>query len=258
MRGLFLLACAGLFVAGDCLSVSGSAGTRESGITSTIDIDTNHELHYVDIESQSRRKNWDVFGLMLMMIHSDCGPGGKVHLPDCPLLQHCQAGKSSDCSKLCNMKTHHGKSGYKEFCSDSSSGSSGSSSSSSSSSASSADAYNGNSTPEGVVSSGNLSVGFEAWMVAVAASVGLAIAAIRMGQRRERADETLPLSGQGGQVRGSVGRRVGVVSDLLNSVLAKGDNGDANGNSSRNSEQVEMAEYQLEDSRTSSYESAVV
>ena len=165
------------------------------------------------------------------MIHSECGPHGEVHLPDCKLLQTCRAGKSTDCNKLCSKKSDPGKSKYGKFCD----GGDGSSSSSSASSASSSDAYNENTSPGQVVADGTYAVEFGFWMVAVGLSIGMALVAIHMGQRREirtARDEAGP-----GEFRGSVSRRVAVVSDLMDSVLSQ-----------QPPKQVEMAEYQLEGS----------
>ena len=89
---------------------------------------------------------------------------------------------------------------------------------------------------------GNLSVGVQFWMVAAAMSVGMALVAIHMGQRREaivRDERSL----MGAEVRGSVGRRVGVVSGLMDGVLTRGQ-----------PKQVEMLEIE----RSDTYESAMV
>lgn len=192
-------------------------------------------MSYIDIESQSRRKNWDVFGVLLMMIHSDCGPHGEVHLPDCHLLQTCRAGTSGDCVKLCEKASDPRKSKYSKFCDNYDSDGS-TSSSSSANSASGADAYSENSSPDAVAGSGSYSVEFRFWMAAVALSVGMALVAIHMGQKREirlagdDENETAP-----GEIRGSIRHRVGVVSDIMDSVL-----------SDRVGTRVEMSGYKLD------------
>ena len=109
-----------------------------------------------------------------------------------------------------------------------------------------ADGYNVTSTPEGVVGGGNYAMEFQFWMVAVAVSVGMAIAAVHIGQRREDLDNE-DKSLLGAEVRGSVGRRVGVVSGLMDGVLGEKKTGP---------KQVELAEFELEPSN--SYESAMV
>jgi len=244
MRSLFHIACASLFLAG----VVVSAITEETmTTTSTIEASTvdNNELNYIDIESQSRRKNWDVLGVLLMMVNSECGPGGDVHIPDCHLLHSCKAGNSADCTKLCNKKSDHGKSKYSKFCSGDGSGSS-------SSSNTSVDSYVDNSTPGNVVSDGRQSAKFGFWMIAVAGSVGMALVAVHIGQRKDpfgNRDDDDNTSLAGGEVRGSVGRRVGVVSDLFNGVLGRRGN---------KKEQVELAEYQLEDPPPSYPQSSMV
>jgi len=221
IRSLFRLACAGLFLAGDVVLAAAETAPTTSTFEAAsaenhrgINHHHHHELRYVDIDTQSRRKDWDVFGVLLMMIHSECGPHGEVHLPDCKLLQTCRAGTSADCATLCGKKSDPGKSKYRKFCSGD-----GSSSSSSSSAATSADAYNENTSPGQVVADGSYSVGFQSWMLAVALSIGIAAVAVRLGQRSE-----IRRSREGhapGGIRGSVNHRVGVVSDLMDSVLSQ-------------------------------------
>ena len=175
------------------------------------------------------------------MIHSECGPHGEVHLPDCHLWQSCKAGTSSDCTKLCNKKSDPGKSKYSKFCSYGD----GSGSSSSANSANGADAYNENTSPGQVVADGSYAVEFQFWMVAVALSVGMAATAVHLGQRREirvAQDPNAP-----GNIRGSVNHRIGIVSDLMDSVLGQ-----------RPPQQVEMAQYSLEGSRGDGAASALV
>jgi len=239
MRSLFILAIVGLFVAGD-IFVSAETTTRTLMESQDIEF---QELHYVDMDVQSRRKDWDVFGLMLMMVNNQCGPGGTVGILECPLLTRCENGDCSACQKLCAMtdRPHpgHDYSGFCNICD--------SSGNVVTSSSSQVDSYNGNSTPESFVGSGSYSTAFSAWMVGVALSIGMALVAVHIGQRREDAvgeDRSL----LGAEVRGSVGRRAAVVSGLMDGVL-----GDK-----RNSKQVELSEFELEPARTSSYESAIV
>lgn len=154
-------------------------------------------------------------------------------------------GDSAACQHLCDKKDgllekHHS---YGQFCNYSSS-------STANTNAANTDVYNGNSTPEGVVAGGNYAMGFQFWMVAVAVSVGMALVAVHMGQRREDLEDE-DKSLLGAEVRGSVGRRVGVVSGLMDGVL-----GEKTTTTTTTSKQVEMAEYQLEPSN--SYESAMV
>jgi hypothetical protein len=188
---------------------------------------------------------------MYTVIHAECGPHGEVHLPDCGLLQKCKNKNYDDCAKLCEKTDSHHKSHYSKFCDTDSYFGEGDSVSS----ASSVDAYNGNSTPDGVVNGAGFAATFQYWMVAVAASVGMALVAIHIGQRRERRVSADDQSLMGAEVRGSVGRRVAGVSALMEGVLgAKSSNSTNTGGT-----QVEMSEYQLDDSRSSSYpESAIV
>ena len=71
MRSLFLLACATLFLNVD--HVSATIETNSIDNISNINIDHNNNndhnhnaLRYVDMDTQSRRQNWDVFGMLLM------------------------------------------------------------------------------------------------------------------------------------------------------------------------------------------------
>lgn len=193
-----------------------------------------------------------------MMIHSECGPQGEVHLPDCGLLHKCKNRNYDDCAKLCEKTDSHHHSHYSKFCDTDTYF--GDSESASVSSASSVDAYNGNAAPDGFTNGGAYAATSQFWMVAVAASVGMALVAIHMGQRRERPqadDQSL----MGAEVRGSVGRRVAGVSALMDGVLG-GTSSSSSFAQSGGGTQVEMSEYQLEGSepdRSSSYpESAIV
>lgn len=154
------------------------------------------------------------------------------------------------CQKLCDKRNHPGKNSYKKYCNytPSSSTTTASSTSYEVNSASGNDVYNGNSTPQGVVFDGNLSAGFQFWMVAAAISVGMALVAVHIGQRREDLEDE-DKSLLGAEVRGSVGRRVGAVSGLMDGVL---------GGKPSSSKQVELSGYQLEVAPTDSYESAMV
>jgi len=253
MRSLFFLAISSLFLVGDLVSAATEIETaaEAKAASSTIEAITTDEqkidysdLHIVDRDVQSRRKDWDIFGVLLMMINSDCGPHGRVHVPDCRKLKSCESSylySSDDCTDLCNMASQDRKSHYANlhFCK------SESSSSSSSSAATGVDAYNDNSAPGSFVSDGNYAAGFEFWMAAVVASVAMAMVAVHIGQRREY--RTPEDESRGAPVRGSVGRRVAAVAGLMNGVL-----------SAPPPQQVEMAEYQLDDNRNSSYQSAIV
>ncbi len=272
MRSLFILAIASLFMAGDFFVSAETNTMLESQDTQF------QELHYVDMDVQSRRKDWDIFGMMLMstlrnwmlcfflfssffdavcshnvsflllaVINNQCGPGGRVGPLECPALMRCENESNPDCSAcndLCKKKDsprpgHHDYSVFCNVCD--------SSGNAVASSSSQVDSYNGNSTPGSFVGSGSYSTAFSAWMVAVAISVGMALVAVHIGQRREDVvgeDRSL----LGAEVRGSVGRRAAVVSGLMDGVL-----GNRN-----DSKQVELSEYQLEPARTSSYESAIV
>lgn len=255
MRSLILLVSAGLFFAGDFVSAITETETTSSISTSTIE-STTKELHYVDRDVQSRRKNWDGFSILLMMINSECGPHGEVHLPDCGLLHKCKNRNYDDCAKLCEKTDSHHHSHYSEFC-DTDTYFGDSSSSVSASSTSSVDAYNGSSTPAGFTNDGAYAATFQFWMVAVAASVGMALVAVHMGQRRERPQANDQLL-MGAEVHGSVGRRVAGVSALMDGVLG----GTSSAQSGGGGTHVEMSEYQLEGSepaRSSSYtESEIV
>jgi len=203
------------------------------------------ELHYVDRDIQSRRKEWDIFSTLLMMLDPSECLENKIHGPiECHEYKQCMFfDKYSDCDKLCNKKSQPGKSHFSQFCNMSASASSTASASANSN----VDSYNGGTTPGGFISDGSYSVGFQFWMVAVAMSIGMAIAAVHIGQRREdlnNEDKSL----LGAEVRGSVGRRAVVVSGLMDGVLGQ----------KNVPKQVELAEYALEPARTDSYESAMV
>eukprot|EP00536_Pseudo-nitzschia_multiseries_P011857 jgi/Psemu1/326619/estExt_fgenesh1_pg.C_4280003 len=231
MRLPILLVCASLFASATAVepAIDARSALRKNS--------ANNEFTAINIADQQRRKTWDVFGLLLMMVgNGDCGPHGKVHLLDCPLLDRCEKGNNDDCEKLCSMRSHHGKSRYANFCS--SSGDSDGDSSSSSSSAT-ADAYQDNATPGSITMGERLAEGFQFWMVAAAFSVGVALVAVHIGQRREERSELLEDYDDGASMAGSVGRRMAAVSALADGVMA---------GSGRTNRQVEMAEYQLEDS----------
>eukprot|EP00534_Pseudo-nitzschia_fraudulenta_P018715 CAMPEP_0201274964 /NCGR_PEP_ID=MMETSP0853-20130426/51061_1 /ASSEMBLY_ACC=CAM_ASM_000640 /TAXON_ID=183588 /ORGANISM="Pseudo-nitzschia fraudulenta, Strain WWA7" /LENGTH=235 /DNA_ID=CAMNT_0047582475 /DNA_START=206 /DNA_END=913 /DNA_ORIENTATION=+ len=218
MRGsilFFPIGCAGLFLSSS-LAVRAEASTIEATPIGSSSNNSN-EVGYRYTEDQYRRKTWDVFGVLLMMINSECGPGGAVHLPDCRLLHGCNAGRSADCDTLCGKKNDPHKSSYGGFCD---SGSSSSSSSSYAADGSSVDAYSGETNPGSFVTGGSRSAAFRFWMVAVAASVGTALAAIHVGQRRGRHG-----GGDNGGARGSVGRRVAAVAALADGVLGGGRHG---------------------------------
>mmetsp|Transcript_8610 Transcript_8610/g.21159 ORF Transcript_8610/g.21159 Transcript_8610/m.21159 type:complete len:237 (-) Transcript_8610:2177-2887(-) len=236
MRSFFLL-IAGLLLAGN---VSASTETTATIEAQTIDNKPSFQELRFDRDVQSRRKEWDIFGVLLMMVHHDCGPGGRVGLLECHLLEMCDGGFMGACDELCAKADHPGPHDYSVFCGMSSS----SSSQSDAVAGYSADEYNGNSTPGSFVGSGSYSAAFNGWMVAVVISVAMALVAVHIGQRREEIEQEMA---RGVNVRGSVGRRAQVVSGLMDGVL-----GDAN------PKQVELSEYRLEPARTSSYESAIV
>lgn len=234
MRLSFLLACASLFV-------SAVAGTTTIDATTAIEnsnSNINTELPMIDMEHQQRRKTWDVFGLLLMMVgNGDCGPHGAVHLLDCHTYEKCQSGQNDQCEKLCDMSSHHGKSHYSAFCT---------TSTSQASEANTADSYQDSATPGSVSMDGNYSMGFQFWMVAAAASVGLALVAVHMGQRKndQQREELLEdEESQGASMTGSVGRRMVAVSALADGYMA---------GSGASGTQVEMAEYKLEEQPPSS------
>ena len=70
MLNFFRIASAGLFLAGNLVF----AATETTSSSSTLEINSvesrngviDNELHSIDIDAQSRRKNWDVFGVLLM------------------------------------------------------------------------------------------------------------------------------------------------------------------------------------------------
>jgi len=201
------------------------------------------------MENQQRRQTWDVFGFLLMMVNSQCGPGSRVHLPDGALCHRCTSGNPGDsCETLCAMKSNSHKSHYSQFCESSDSSttttsSSESSTNSASSSTNSVDAYVDNSTPGNVTMEGNYAKGFQFWMVAAAASVGMALVAVHLGQRKEQQTEDELMEDEeeqydNGDVKGSVGRRMAAVSAFADGVIGR----------KSSSKQVELSEYQLEDS----------
>ena len=74
MRSLFLLACATLFLNVDHVSatietnsIDNISNINSSSNNNNNSNDHNHNaLSYVDMDTQSRRQNWDFFGFMLM------------------------------------------------------------------------------------------------------------------------------------------------------------------------------------------------
>lgn len=162
-----------------------------------------------------------------------------IHGPiECHEYKQCMNGHYNDCDKLCEKSSHHDKSHYSQFCNMATSAPT----TTNVAAATSAEVYGGNQTPGGFIGDGAYSIGTQFWLVAAALSVGMALVAVHMGQRREailRDDRSLI----GAEVRGSVGRRVGVVSGLMDGVLTKGQ-----------PKQVEMLEIE----RADTYESAMV
>jgi len=235
MRLSFLLVCcASLFVFG----VAAEATTTTTAIDATTAIEiensnTDSDTTIIDMDRQRRRKTWDVVSLLLMMVgHGDC----TVHLLDCHMFDKCEEGHTSECEKLCAMSSQHHKSHYSEFCD---TGSTSSSSSASAVQSTEVDAYQENATPGNVSMDANYAAGFQLWMVAAAASVGMALVAVHMGQRKDRRsvileDEENP----GPSMTGSVGRRMVAVGGLADGVC-----GGASGG-----QQVEMSQYKLEES----------
>ena len=72
MRSLFLLACATLFLNVDHVSATIDTNSIDNisninNINNSNNNDHSHNAqHYVDMDTQSRRQNWDVFGMLLM------------------------------------------------------------------------------------------------------------------------------------------------------------------------------------------------
>jgi hypothetical protein len=175
----------------------------------------------------------------------ECGPLN-VHIPDHGKCNECMGGNTGSCNTLCSMKSQARKSHYSKFCG-SDSTTSTTSESSYNGESSSVDAYTDNSAPGSVTTEGNYSKGFQFWMVATAASVGLALVAIHLGQRKEREtdpypdgddNESLSSSYSGGaNARGSVGLRLAAVSAFADGMMP----------STNTTKQVELAEYQLDD-----------
>jgi len=196
-------------------------------------------------ERYQRRKTWDAFGFLMMMVggNGGCGPLDDIRIGDHKLCNECtHHANSGSCNTLCSMSSSNSrKTHYSKFCD--------STTSTSSSESNSVDAYNDNSAPGSVTTEGNYSKGFQFWMVATAASVGLALVAIHLGQRKEREtdlypdgdddNESLSSSYSGGaNARGSVGLRLAAVSAFADGMMPISNN---------NNKQVELAEYQLDD-----------
>ena len=170
-----------------------------------------------------------------MVGNSDCGPNGKVHILDCHMFEKCESGHNSECEKLCAMSSQHHKSHYSEFCN---TGSTSSSSSESAVQSSEVNTYQDNVTPGNVSMDGNYAMGFQFWMVAAAASVGMALVAVHIGQRKDQRSEILEdEESPGPSMAGSVGRRMVAVAGLADGVY-----GGASGG-----QQVEMSQYKLEE-----------
>merc|ERR1712238_652600 len=170
-------------------------------------------------ERHQRRETWDLFGFLMMAVDSQCGITAQIHLGDHPLCRQCNNGYGDSCQSLCDMKDNDRKSHYSRYCEDSKDTTTTQSS-----------------TETGSVTTGNYSKGFQFWMVATAAAVGMAIVAIHIGQRKEKQGNEIAddESSVGASVTGSVGRRFSAISAF------------ADGVKPTNNKQVELAEYQLE------------
>ena len=176
----------------------------------------------------------------------DCGPLGsmKVHIPDHGKCNECMGGNTYSCNTLCSMKSQSHKSQYSTFCDSDST-----STTTSSAESSDVNSYTDNTAPGSVTTEGNYSKGFQFWMVATAASVGLALVAIHLGQRKERETDPYPDGGDdneslsssysgGANARGSVGLRLAAVSAFADGMMP---------GTTNNTKQVELSEYQLDD-----------
>jgi len=174
-------------------------------------------------ERHQRRETWDLFGFLMMAVNSKCG------LLDHELCHQCNNGNGSSCQSLCDMSNSDKKrkAHYAEYCNDGED---------TATQYSTADAYVDNSETGSVTTGDNYSKGFQFWMVATAAAVGMALVAIHLGQRKERenSDEIADdESSVGANVTGSVGRRLSAISAFADGVIPT-------------NKQVELAEYQLE------------
>merc|ERR1712238_390051 len=165
-------------------------------------------------ERHQRRETWDLFGFLMMAVDSQCGITAQIHLGDHPLCRQCNNGYGDSCQSLCDMKDNEDTTTTQS---------------------STANSYVG-SSETGSVTTGNYSKGFQFWMVATAAAVGMAIVAIHIGQRKEKQGNAIAddESSVGASVTGSVGRRFSAISAF------------ADGVKPTNNKQVELAEYQLE------------
>lgn len=174
-----------------------------------------------------------------MVGDSECGPLGRLHHgPECHLLKSCDDGVSSACAELCDMAHMPHREKYNKFCSVSSSNSVNAAEYDEAT----VDAYQGNSSPESVVSVENHATGFQVWMAAVVASVAMALVAIHMGQRKERLSEGMDDDDAPGEnVAGSVGRRMHAVSGLVDGMMEGG------------KQHLEMASYSLEEPYPNDY-----
>ena len=177
----------------------------------------------------------------------DCGPLGsmKVHIPDHGKCNECMGGNTNSCNTLCSMKSQSHKSHYSNFCESEST-----TTTTSSAESSDVNSYTDNTAPGSVTTEGNYSKGFQFWMVATAASVGLALVAIHLGQRKERDTDPYPDGGDndneslsssysgGANARGSVGLRLAAVSAFADGMMP---------GTTHTTKQVELSEYQLDD-----------
>ena len=71
LRTLIHLACLGLLLANDHVLAAAETTIEASTVeVASVENDnhgiSNNEPHYIDIDVQSRRKDWDVFGVLLM------------------------------------------------------------------------------------------------------------------------------------------------------------------------------------------------
>jgi len=231
---LSLILC-GVFLSSSSRLPVVSAEETSSSTLSSSHVSTSAAAPPPGDERYQRRETWDLFGFIMMMVSSDCGPAAKIRIGDHSLCRQCNNGNGSSCQSLCDMSySDDHKSHYSRYCGDS--GTETQTQYSYNEDSNNADAYIGNSETGSVATGENYSKGFQLWMVATAAAVGMALVAIHIGQRKERenpdeiADDE---SSVGANVTGSVGRRLSAISAFADGVMPT-------------NKQVELAEYQLE------------
>ena len=139
------------------------------------------------------------------------------------------------------MAGDHGKSGYVNFCSVEGETTTSKSEYYSYNAENGVDSYEDSASPGNSATDEDYSKGFQLWMVGTAVSVGMALTAIHMGQKKDGVDIVNDDSAVGKNVTGSVNRRLSAVSAFADGVMG----------STTGAKQVELSQYQPSDQQLS-------